>query len=518
MTDIVRLHSGNSALFRPLPLEKHATVRWEAATYQLSGGVQAFDRPHVWVRDSGGGYGVDLQVFFSTHAPVPGRSDHYVKTALVRAVQVTDQVQIETHVRQRLESRATVAPGGWILQNPGGELYYNTAEEFARRYERIEEPKTTPKTAPTLEQHLAPGGRKRILALDGGGIRGRITLGILKRIEAIVGSPLSDYFDLIGGTSTGSIIATGLALGWDVQRLIDLYDGLGRTIFQPGFARLGLWRAKFPEGPLEKALQQHFGDRRLGSADLRTGLVIVTKRLDTNSPWPLHNNPRGKYYGDPPPGSTSKRIPNKNYLLRQLVRASSAAPSFFDPERIDISAEQPGAFVDGGVSPHNNPALQLVLMVALKGYGFGWELGGDRLRVVSLGTGRWTVKHSADQLLGQSAVQNALLSLLSLMDDCSSLNETIMQWLSDGPTARVIDREIGDLSGDLLGGGDPWFSYVRYNPSLELDWLKSKLPEEQFDDKGLEALRKMDNARSLDILAKVGEAAADDVKAAHFGL
>jgi hypothetical protein len=428
-------------------------------------------------------------------------------------VQVTAETRLETHTRERLEARATVAPGGWLVQNPDGEIYYNSAEEFTRRYEPIVERAAT--TSPTLAEHVAPRGRKRILALDGGGIRGRITLGILKRIEAIVGAPLSDYFDLIGGTSTGSIIATGLALGWDVQRLIDLYDGLGRSIFQPGFARFGLWRAKFPQEPLDEALKKHFGDRRLGSPDLRTGLVIVTKRLDTNSTWPVHNNPRGHYYGEPPPGK--QWVPNKNYLLRQLVRASSAAPHFFDPERIAISAEEAGAFVDGGMSPHNNPALQMVLMAVLKGYGFEWKLGADRLQVVSLGTGTWRVKHSAERLLGQPAIQNAKLALLSLMDDCAALNEILMQWLSDGPTSQVIDSEIGDLSGDLLGGGDPWCAYIRYNPSLELEWLTSRLPEEHFDAQRLDALRQMDNPQSLDLLAKIGDAAAGEVEAVHFG-
>jgi hypothetical protein len=513
---IVRLHSGNSATYRPVPLPKHATVRWERAVYKLEMGEQTFDGPHVWVHDADGGYGVDLRVFFSTHDPIQGSVDHYIKSIPVRAVQVTEEAEIETHVRERLEARASISPGGWLIQNPDGEFYYNSAEEFARRYERATDPAKARKASPTLEEHLAPNGAKRILALDGGGIRGRITLGILKRIEDIVGEPLCDYFDLIGGTSTGSIIATGLALGWDVQRLIDLYDGLGRTIFQPGFARLGLWRAKFPAAPLEVALKKHFADLRLGTSDLRTGLVIVTKRLDTNSPWPVHNNPRGRYFGNPPPGKNW--IPNKNYLLRQLVRASSAAPHFFDPERIAISTDEAGAFVDGGVSPHNNPALQLVMMATLKGYGFDWALGADRLQVVSLGTGAWRVKHSADQLIGQPAVETARLSLLSLMDDCSALNETLMQWLSDGPTARAIDSEIGDLSNDLLGGGDPLCSYLRYNPFLELEWLKSRLPEEQFDAARLGALREMDNFKSLELLAKIGEAAAEDVKAAHFGL
>src|SRR6187431_1106664 len=91
----------------------------------------------------------------------------------------------------------------------------------------------------TLAQHFDPTtGPKRILALDGGGIRGALTLGYLKKIETILrekeGNPnllLSDYFDLIGGTSTGSIIATALAIGKSVDEIVKLYMDLGGKIF-----------------------------------------------------------------------------------------------------------------------------------------------------------------------------------------------------------------------------------------------------------------------------------------------
>jgi hypothetical protein len=517
MTDLTRLHSGNSRLYRPKPVEKKAVLCWEAASYQLAWGKQDFDGPHVRVIDGDSAYGVDTQVFFATYKQLAGKPDHYVKTAAVRAVQIAQSTNIETRVRERLEAKATIEPGGWLIQNPGGELYYNSAPEFERHYEPV--PLATHLSGQSLEEHLAPKGPKRILALDGGGIRGRITLGILKGIERVLGGRLSDHFDLIGGTSTGSIIATGLALGWSVDRLIELYDQLGAEVFKSGLLRVGLWRAKFPTEPLERALQREFGDRRLGSADLQTGLCIVSKRLDTNSVWPLHNNPRGAYFGDPPAGRSY--VPNKNYLLSQLVRASSAAPHFFDPERIAVSTAADGkvvegAFVDGGASPHNNPSLQLVLLATLKGYGFGWPLGADRLQVVSVGTGTWAVRHAAADLLKKTAAENALLSLLSIMDDCSALTEVLMQWLSDSPTARQLDSEIGTLLGDLLGAADPWLSYLRYNATLQTDWLARFLPELKIDDKGLEALRRMDDPSTLKLLAKVGDAASSLVLPQHF--
>ena len=90
----------------------------------------------------------------------------------------------------------------------------------------------------TLLEHLDPNnGKKRILALDGGGIRGAVTCGILEKIEKIIqekegkDTRLCDYFDLIGGTSTGSIIAAGLAIGMSASEITEKYLKLGGEIF-----------------------------------------------------------------------------------------------------------------------------------------------------------------------------------------------------------------------------------------------------------------------------------------------
>src|SRR4051794_38756580 len=104
----------------------------------------------------------------------------------------------------------------------------------------------------TKQQHLdATNGPKRILALDGGGIRGILTLEYLEVMESEFrrrfNNPdflLCDYFDLIGGTSTGSIIAAGLACGMKVKQLKKLYTGIGTDVFQAEFWRLGLLAPK----------------------------------------------------------------------------------------------------------------------------------------------------------------------------------------------------------------------------------------------------------------------------------
>jgi patatin-like phospholipase/acyl hydrolase len=107
---------------------------------------------------------------------------------------------------------------------------------------------------------------------------------------------LVDYFDLIGGTSTGSIIAAALAIRITVDEIRNLYLAAGGEAFGqklPFYQRL---RATYDKVPLERLLRAELGEMTLGSAELRTGLCIVAKRADTNSRWPMHNHPRSRYF------------------------------------------------------------------------------------------------------------------------------------------------------------------------------------------------------------------------------
>src|SRR6516165_3241583 len=138
----------------------------------------------------------------------------------------------------------------------------------------------------TKQQHLdRASGPKRILALDGGGIRGILTLEYLGAMEKMLRQRsdkddllLCDYFDLIGGTSTGSIIAAGLACGMTVADLQQLYRQIGTNIFKGAFWRQGLLAPKFKSRPLQKALEAGLGaDTTVDSDRVRTGLMIMTK-------------------------------------------------------------------------------------------------------------------------------------------------------------------------------------------------------------------------------------------------
>lgn len=373
------------------------------------------------------------------------------------------------------------------------------------------------------DQHLANDGEpKRILALDGGGLRGIFSLGILARMESILrrrhgNDPdfrLAHYFDLIAGTSTGAIIAATLAKGWSVEQIRQKYEALGHKVFEKSWLRQGLLRAKYDKDKLTAELQAVYGaDTTLGSDALQTGLLVVTKRLDSGSPWPLSNNPKGQYFEDGEDGA----IGNKRYPLWKVVRASTAAPTFFDPEEFIISegsTGQPvkGQFVDGGVSPFNNPALQAFMYATLTGYRIGWPKGGDKILLVSVGTGNAdpTVAHD------WKAAAHGIAALKALMEDTAALQETLLQWLSDKhANSRWLDGEIGDLGSDLLAA-EPQLSYRRYNLDLTEAAIEQLAPD-LANDKRIASLSEMDAPENMDLLHQLGtRTAAERMQTADF--
>jgi len=371
-------------------------------------------------------------------------------------------------------------------------------------------------TESPLNKRLRAPGPKRVLALDGGGIRGLVTLGYLGKIEKILRDRynrddlrLSDYFDLIGGTSTGAIIAAALSLGWPVEKVRTMYLALARDIFQPKRSVLGplarLVGAKFDERPLKKILRKEIGEMRLDSDELLTGLVAIAKRADTASVWQLTNVPDNRFFEL-----------NRHLELWQVLRASSAAPTYFAPERIaDVGDGEEGVFVDGGVSMHANPALAMLMVANLNGFGLEWPLGAEKILLCSVGTGGFNVAPSPDKMKGYRQVQWLGLLMIQLMRDASHLGETVLQWMSDSPTARVIDRQIGALE-DSLVGPEPLLTYLRYNIELDVESIRAIGLE--WSDREISELKGLSETRFVGRLDELGNQAADrQVEPDHFG-
>jgi uncharacterized protein len=367
-------------------------------------------------------------------------------------------------------------------------------------------------------------GPKRVLALDGGGVRGAITVAFLERIEELLseqrGRPvrLGDHFHLVGGTSTGSIIAGALALGFSATQVRDLYTRLAPLAFKRQRWSIPILHAKFDARGLRGEIERIVGDLELQSDRLVTGLCVVTKRVDTGSPWILANNPGAPYWNDAP-GHDG----NRHFKLANLVRASTAAPHYFDPELLPIGRRKPtldpstaaptdqpvparflhafledfglrpkavpdttdyGLFIDGGVTPHNNPSFAILQMVSLNPFRLCWTPGPENLTVVSIGTGTFRPTLDYQELGFTRFPQLAYHALMSLMTDAEMLVLAQMQWLGECPAGRpgeaareppwVINSEIGTLAGDGPPGGK-LFRFLRYDVRLETDWIRDRL-------------------------------------------
>jgi predicted acylesterase/phospholipase RssA len=157
-----------------------------------------------------------------------------------------------------------------------------------------------------------------MLALDGGGIRGLITIEILGRLEALLRDAygdqdlvLADYFDYVGGTSTGAIIATGIARGMTVDKIRTFYLEGGRVMLKPAaFLTRFLYHRNVATG-LTAALKAELGESTLlGDPAMRSLLLLVMRNEDTDSPWPLSNNPSsrcGNWFARAPPHRRTSR-------------------------------------------------------------------------------------------------------------------------------------------------------------------------------------------------------------------
>lgn len=214
-----------------------------------------------------------------------------------------------------------------------------------------------------ISQRLQAPGPKRILSLDGGGARGLISVAFLKKIELVLRQVhgrsdyvLADYFDLIGGTSVGSLLATMLALGWSTGQVEHVFRDACHDIFNGSLLRRGILLPKFSDKALMQYLNLHLRELRLDSTRLKTGLAIISKRVDTGSAWVVYNNPCSKYWPDTEDAQGQKVLGNNSYLVKDLIRSSTAAPTYFAPHTVQIAkpsqhSDGRGHFVDGGLSP-----------------------------------------------------------------------------------------------------------------------------------------------------------------------
>ena len=200
--------------------------------------------------------------------------------------------------------------------------------------------------------------RFKILAIDGGGIRGVIPATVLTEIEKQTGKRIVELFDLMAGTSTGGILAAGLAkprgdgrAQYTAADMRELYLQEGAAIFpNPSFPQ-SLWRnarrpfaEKYASQGIENVLRKYFGDSRL--KDSLCNLLVTSYEIQLRQPWFFRSD-------------RAQQDAEYDFPLWEVARATSAAPTYFAPARIPRGGgTQPGSWmlIDGGAYA-NNPAL-----------------------------------------------------------------------------------------------------------------------------------------------------------------
>jgi hypothetical protein len=366
--------------------------------------------------------------------------------------------------------------------------------------------------AGNFRERISSPGPKKMLAIDGGGIRGLIAIEFLAKIErelrAAYGNPslvLADYFDYVAGSSTGAILGTMVSLGMDIDAMREFYVTRAKDMFAPASLIKRLLQNKYLAARLQELIREVLGDETLGSEKLRTLLLLVMRNATTDSPWPISNNPNAKY------NDTALDNCNLNLPLWQLVRASAAAPVYFPAEVIDVGPER-FIFVDGAVTMYNNPAFLLFLMATLEPYKLNWPAGEENLLLISVGTGlsrRVNANLKTEHmhvLYHANSVPSALIySALTEQDKLCRIFGRLC-------AGTIWDSEIGDLMGPGLVS-PKLFTYMRYNVPLSRKEL-DKLKLHDITESDVQPLDRIDRMPQLQ---RVGSAAADtlvDIK--HF--
>lgn len=273
----------------------------------------------------------------------------------------------------------------------------------------------------------------RVLSIDGGGIRGVIPALVLAEIEERTGRPIAESFDLVAGTSTGGLLALGLTMPGDDGRprysaadLVQLYLDEGSRIFSRSLWRRvtgleNLIEEKYPSEPLEDVLQGRFGQARLSEA--LVPLLVPSYEIERRTPFFFKSH-------------RAVEETEYDYPMWQVARATAAAPTYFEPERIDVDGpEGYWALVDGGVFA-NNPAM----CAYVESQDRRFFEPDDDVVLLSLGTGELTRRIPHEEATGWGLAQWA---------------QPMMGVVFDG-VSDAVDYQLRTVLGRNPGRGGYW--------------------------------------------------------------
>lgn len=215
---------------------------------------------------------------------------------------------------------------------------------------------------------------KKILTIDGGGIKGILAASFLAELEKRCGVRICEYFDLIAGTSTGGMIAAGMALGVPAETVLEMYLEKGREIF-PKRKLWSLFKGKYDTNPLQQALREVFGEKQI--KDCKTRLLIPAYNLE---------NRKVRVFKTP---HAEDLYIDKDYKIVDCLLSTTAAPLYFKPYKMNG-----GVFVDGGIGANNPSLIALVEGITR----CGWEVSD--ICMLSLGSANEPVQTTGGEGMG----------------------------------------------------------------------------------------------------------------------
>lgn len=342
----------------------------------------------------------------------------------------------------------------------------------------------------TAYQNLNIDPKNRIIvSLDGGGIRGILTLQLLKKMEEIAGLGLNQFCDLFAGTSTGGIIAGLLASGHSAVEIEQLYIQLVSKVF----LKRGLLANRFLDPPAydkknyRASLKQVVGDKTLSQVctENKVDIFITSKDMTDNEEtfftcFNTADGVKGTY---------------QDALLRTVMEATMSAPTYFSPlER----------FIDGGTTTYNNPSLA-ALMEAVQYDGAG-KYNLPDITLFSLGTGKLVKSVSPAEGANPKGI-DAYFWLNFVMDESSQDASSMQNDLFRAGVMKLDFRrfQISFDTGSIQKLPDRDISSIHYTNA---NWLRD------LTDDDLQHVE-MDDVSKFDLMKEIGEAMVDYIMVAN---
>lgn len=318
---------------------------------------------------------------------------------------------------------------------------------------------TTPAATPTkLTNELPKDGLCRILSLDGGGAKGFYTLGVLKEIEGMIKCPLYKRFDLVFGTSTGAIIASLIALGYEVDEIHTLYKEYVPRIM----------RVRSPKGKskaLEELATNVFVDKKFDA--MKTDIGIVTTRWVIEKPMIFKGNVAQAH------GRVGTFAPGFGCTISDAVQASCSAFPFFDRKMVTTAAGDHVELIDGGYCA-NNPTLYAIAdaVIAMK-------MDHANLRVVNVGVGVYPEPPASFKMwFAKKFLLSVRLLQKTLEINTQSMDQLRVILFKDIPTIRISDTfEKPDMATDLFEHNLEKLNILRQRGSESFASRESQLKE-----------------------------------------